>query len=320
VSADGPLDEAGGPPASPGGEPTRAGYAALLGLPNVGKSTLLNAFLGTKLSIVTPKAQTTWQRVTGIRTTARAQTIFLDTPGLLEARDLLQRSMLESAHEALAEADVVVLVLDATRPADPSGDRPVQEALDRRAAPLLVAVNKVDEARPEAVAELVARVEAESGGEAFPVSALEGEGVDELAAAIEEALPVSPFLYPPDDLASQPVRFFLAELVRETVFEDFREEIPYSVFCRVEDMREDQDPVYVQATLYVERPSQKGILIGERGSAIKALGTRSRRKMEHFLGRSVYLDLWVKPLPGWRRKRRPLARLGFHVPEEHDQR
>ena len=298
--------------------PTRAGVVALIGAPNAGKSTLLNALIGEELSIVTPKAQTTWRRVSGIRTSERAQMIVVDTPGLLEVRDLLQRCMLEEAREAVRDADLVLLVLDATRRSD--ARRVVERGgpLDT-SAPLFVALNKSDVAKPadvEATAEWVVR---ELGGRPFSVSALEGTGVESLRAAIEESLPISEHLYPPDDIASQPVRFFVAELVREVVFERFDQEIPYATFCAVDEFRESQDPVYIQVTLFVERPSQKGIVIGERGSAIRAVGEAARIRIERFLGRRVYLDLWVKVLPGWRRERTHLARFGFLVPD-HDER
>ncbi len=296
--------------------PTHTGYVALVGRPNAGKSTLLNAFLGQKLSIVTARAQTTWQRVTGIVTTERAQMIFLDTPGLLEVQDLMQRSMMGAAVEALEEADVVLLVLDATRSLDEVADEVVRGALDRANAPLLAAVNKTDVASPAAVDAAERWVRDALGGTPFPVSARSGKGVDALIGAVEAALPEGPFLYPPEDIASEPVRFFVAELVRETVIERFEDEIPWSVACRIEEFRENQDPVYINAVLYVERKSQKGILVGAGGSAIKALGRDARTKIEHFLGARVYLDLWVKALPGWRRRRDHLSRLGYPVPPD----
>jgi GTP-binding protein Era len=291
----------------------RTGYVALVGRPNAGKSTLLNAFVGEKLSIVTPKPQTTWQRVTGIVTTGAVQTIFLDTPGLLEPRDLLQRSMLDQALAALGEADVVLVVVDATQPMDPAS---VELALASSRAPRLVAVNKVDAAPAESVRAQLRWAEEALGAQAFAVSALRGTGVPELTTAIARALPEGPFLYPPDEIASEPVRFFVAELVRETVFERYRQEIPYSVFCRVEEMREEQDPAYIEVGVFVERESQKGILVGKGGAGVRELGRVSREKIEHFLGRPVYLELWVKTLPGWRKKRGDLTRLGFRVPEE----
>jgi GTP-binding protein Era len=179
-----------------------------------------------------------------------------------------------------------------------------------------VAVNKVDSATPERAGALMQWAAEDLRARPYRVSALTGEGVVELRQDLEVALPLSPFLYPEDDIASQPVRFFVAELVRETIFESYRQEIPYSVVCEVEDFRESEDPVFIRVVIHVERASQKGILVGEGGRAIKQLGALSREKVEHLIGRPVYLDLWVKALPGWRRKRAHLARFGFHVPEE----
>ncbi|HEY8484942.1 MAG TPA: GTPase Era [Longimicrobiales bacterium] len=303
--------------ASPGEtrEPTRAGYVALVGRPNVGKSTLLNAILGEKLSIVTPKAQTTRDRVMGIYTTDRAQIVFVDTPGLLEPRYLLQESMLEAALGAIRESDAVLLLLDATRPEETPPAATLEVLRSRRPA-LFVAINKVDAAPAGAVEALARWSRQELDCEPLRISALTGEGVAELTERLIQALPVSEFLYPPDDIAVQPVRFFVAELIRETVFEEYREEIPYATVVRIEEFRENTDPVYIRAVLYVEREGQKAILIGRQGAGIKALGQRAREKVEAFLGARVYLDLWVKVLPGWRRKAEVLRRFGYQVSDE----
>lgn len=311
-------DAASFDPAGGAGEPTRAGYVALVGRPNAGKSTLLNRLVGEHLSIVTPKAQTTWQRVTGLLTVDTDQLIFLDTPGLLEARDLLQKSMLGAALEALGEADVVLLVVDCTRKPDERDTERILAALEEASAPRVVALNKVDAAPAEAVSAWERWVGEHLDAEAYRISALEGTGVADLLAALRGRLPAGPFLYPEDDIATDPVRFFVAELVRETIFEQFRQEIPYSVFCQVEAFREAQDPIYIQVVVYVERKSQKGMLIGKGGAAVRALGEASRAKIEHFLGRRVYLDLWVKPLRAWRKNRAHLGRLGFRLPPEDD--
>lgn len=296
---------------------TRTGYVTLAGRPNAGKSTLLNALIGEQLSIVTSKAQTTWERITGILTTSAAQMIFLDTPGLLEPRDLLQKTMLSAALEALREADVVLLVLDGAAPLTDAERGILRKSLEETSeVPLLAAVNKMDIASSEAVNDISEWVTRELAGEVYRISALEKTGVQTLVERMEDLLPVGPFLYPPDDIARDPVRFFVAEMVRESVFETFYQEIPYSTFCRVEEFRENQDPVYVQCHLFVERKSQKRILIGRKGSSIRALGSKARNRIEAFLGRSVYLDLWVKVLPDWRRRREHLRRLGFPVPEE----
>jgi GTPase len=293
---------------------THTGYVALLGRPNAGKSTLMNRFLGEHLSIVTPKAQTTWQRVTGILSEGSHQMIFLDTPGLLEARDLLQRAMLAAALEALAEADVVLLVVDASAPPSPEDRERIAVALHGVRAPLLAALNKSDVATDETSGAWDEWLAGHLGARAFSISALSGAGTDELLAALRSALPEGPFLYPEEEIASDPVRFFVAELVRETVFERYHQEVPYSVFCVVEEFREDQDPLYVHVDICVERKSQKGILVGKGGSAIRELGAAARAKIEHFLGRRVYLDLWVKPIESWRKSRAHLARLGFRLP------
>ena len=291
----------------------------LVGRPNAGKSTLMNRFIGEHLSIVTPKAQTTWERVTGILTTESTQLVFLDTPGLLEARDLLQKSMLGAALSALGEADVILVVIDARYAPSPSDEMRLLSALEGVSAPLHLALNKIDEA--EAGPVLAWRTwssEHFPGASVHELSAVEGTGVDALLAALEADLPESPFLFPDDEIATQPVRFFVEELVRETVFEMFHEEVPYSVVCRVGEFRESQEPVYIQIDVHVERKSQKGILIGKGGAAIRELGATARSKIEHFLGKSVYLDLWVKPLKGWRKNRATLGTLGFQVPEEDD--
>lgn len=294
---------------------TRCGYVTLMGAPNAGKSTLLNHFVGERLSIVTPKAQTTWSRVTGILTDDDAQMIFLDTPGVLDPRNLLEASLLATATTAVREADVLLVLLDPTRPLDAQRRERIRALRAQSSAPVLVAVNKVDAAPQDAVVREADWGRESVSPEVHRVSAVRGDGAPELLQAIRGHLPPGPFLYPPDEIATEPIRFFAAELVRETVFEDFQEEIPWSVFCQVEEFRESEDPIYIQVNLYVERASQKGMLIGEKGSAIRRLGIRSRKKLEHFLGRPVYLDLWVKVLPKWRKKADHLKRLGFQVPE-----
>jgi GTPase len=292
---------------------TRAGHVALAGRPNVGKSTLMNALLGEKLSIVTPRAQTTRESVTGILTTPTMQAIFVDTPGLLEPTYAMQRAMQATALEVLRDADIVLLLLDATQP----DEVPTDEALDvirRRPDAILVLINKIDAGSSDAVEGLATWARQELDTDALLVSAERGTGLDELRAAIEARLPESPFYYPEDELAVQPVRFFVAELVRETIFEIYEQEVPYSTIVRVEEFRETDDPVFIRATVYVERESQKPIVIGRGGAGIRELGTRSRVKIEAFVGRPVYLDLWVKTLPNWRARLETLRYLGYRLP------
>jgi GTP-binding protein Era len=298
--------------------PTRAGYVAIVGLPNVGKSTLLNQVIGEHLSIATAKAQTTWQRVTGILTEGSAQLIFLDTPGLLEPRDLFQRAMRNVSLDALAEADVVLVVVDASRDAGSQEQQRLTEVLRSVTAPVHVGLNKIDVASEASVSEWAAWAATLPRARAHRISARDGSGTAELVEALRADLPESPFYFPEDEIASDPVRFFVAELVRETIFERYHQEIPYSVFCEVTEFREGQEPVYVGIDVLVERQSQKGILIGKGGVAIRELGSASRAKIEHLLGRPVYLDLWVKPLESWRRSRAQLTRLGFRLPAEDE--
>jgi GTPase len=296
---------------------TRTGYVTLLGRPNSGKSTLLNAFIGERLSIVTPRPQTTWWRVAGIRTDAASQMIFLDTPGIMEPASLIHRALLQEAKRALLDADVVLLVLDPTRPLRPEEREGLAGLCTGSGVPIVGVVNKTDVSDPSAI-ESEARWAQETLGEApARISALRGAGVAELLERVRARLPEGPFLFPEDEIATAPVRFFVTEMVRETVFERFHEEVPYSIFCQVEEFREEESRTYIQVNIFVERSSQKGILVGKGGEAVRELGRIARRKIEHFLGTPVYLDLWIKVLPRWRKKRGQLRRLGLPVPE-HD--
>jgi GTP-binding protein Era len=294
---------------------TRAGYVALIGLPNAGKSSLLNRLLGSKLSIVTPFAQTTRERVVGIDTEGDVQMIFLDTPGIVDPAYLLHHAMTEVVAQALEDADVAILLLDGTRPA-PGFAPEVMETLRGFGAQLLVAVNKVDQAPASTLRELRAWSAAEFGRDPLQISAETGAGVSELRASVVELLPESPFFFPEDELSTQTLRFFVSELVRETAFEAYKEEVPYSIAVRVEEFREEETPLFIRAVLYVERASQKAIVIGRGGAAIRELGTTARAKIEEFLDTRVYLDLWVKVLPKWRKDPLELRRLGFPVPSD----
>jgi GTP-binding protein Era len=301
--------------------PTRAGYVALVGYPNAGKSSLMNRLVEQKLSIVTPLAQTTREKVLGIDTRDGVQMVFVDTPGLVEPRYLLHKSMLHLATEVITDADVVLLLVDAAAAAGvPEFSPDVLELLEK-ARSLFIVSNKTDAARPPQLARV-----REWAGERFPraavheVSAITGDGVEALRTEVAMRLPLSPYLFPEDDVSSQPVRFFVAELVRETAFEMFEKEVPYSVAVKVDEFREAATPVYIRATIYVERPTQKAILIGGGGAAIRRLGQASREKIEDFVGAPVYLDLWVKVLPRWRRDPVALQRFGFPIPRPEERR
>jgi len=292
---------------------TRAGYVALLGYPNAGKSSLLNRLLEQKLSIVTSLPQTTRERVVGIETRDDAQMVFLDTPGLVEPKYLLHSSMRQSALDAARDADVVVVLLDPQQRL-PEPDAEPFASFARSARTAVVAINKTDIAAADRIEQ--ARSWAGSVGfeRVMEISAETGDGVEALRSQIREMLPVSPYLYPPDEISAQPVRFFTAEFVRESIFELYRDEVPYSVAVKVEEFREDSDPVYIRAVIFVERASQKGILIGAGGSGIRELGKTSREKIEAFIGSRVYLDLWVKVLPRWRKDAGSLRNLGYQLP------
>ena len=299
-----------------GDQLTRSGYVALVGLPNAGKSTLLNSIAGQHLSIVTKKAQTTWQRVAGIRTEDGVQMILLDTPGIVSTGQLFHRSMLAEARAALREADVAIAVVDGAARTSARHLEALFEFLAEVRCPATVAVNKSDRRRfdPDAVRELAAK----EGLPCHELSARTGGGLEVLLDFVRSNLPESPFLYPAEEIAVAPTRFFVQELIRETVFDHFQQEIPYSVAVRVDEFRESEDPVYIAATLYVERKSQKGILVGKGGAGIRALGGAARRKIEHFVEGRVYLDLWVKVWDGWRRKREGLMTFGYTVPDDQD--
>ena len=290
---------------------TRSGIVAIVGKPNAGKSTLLNRLVGEKLAITSPKPQSTRDRVVGILTRGDTQLVFTDTPGLLEPRYALHHAMRSASLGAIHDADVVLYLLD-------GAERlvvPLDVAARLESAPkaaVVVAINKSDVLDDHARHELRRLVP-----EAHFVSALTGEGLDALLAFIVQQVPESPFLYDADDISVQSLRYFAAEFVRESALEQLSEEVPYSVACVVEEFREDRSPVYIRAVLYVERASQKRILIGEGGTRIKAIGSAARGKIEALLGTSVYLDLWVKVLENWRRDVNALRRLGYKVPEDH---
>jgi GTP-binding protein Era len=284
----------------------RAGLVTVVGKPNVGKSTLLNRIVGQKLSITSPKPQSTRDRVVGIYTTDDSQMVILDTPGLLNPGYLLQQAMRSTALCALDEADVIVYLADATEGRPPSLVEAAELTVPPR-APVITVLNKSD-AIPSS-----RRDEAGAGEELVYVSALTGDGIPELMARIAGNLPESPFLYPEDDISTQPVRFFAAELVRETVLEQLHDEVPYAVAVQVEEFREDRSPLYIRAVIYVERDSQKAIIIGSKGAQIRSIGEAARKKIEAFLGARVYLDLWVKVLANWRKNPGSLSRFGYQL-------
>ena len=288
---------------------TRAGHVALVGKPNAGKSTLLNRLLGLKLAITSPKPQSTRVAAVGIVSTDTCQMVLLDTPGLLDPAYTLQRSMLANAIASLRDADVAVYVHDAT-----NGPPPPLETLVPPGTPLpraqLIWANKSD------LLNKGNRADFERDPAIIVGSAESGDGIDILLQAVAAALPLSPFLYPSDELSTQPVRFFAAEAIRESALSVLHEEVPYGIFVDIEEFREGKSPIYIRAVLYVERDSQKGIVLGAKGRTIRDIGSAARVLIERLVEGAVYLDLWVKVMPDWRKDAIALRRFGFHVPPE----
>lgn len=286
---------------------TRAGFLAIVGKPNAGKSTLLNRLVGQKLAITSPKPQSTRDRVVGIVMQGDAQIVLLDTPGLLDPKYALQESMQNAAVKALEEADVIVYLMDGNE-GEPV---PLKEAarIERDPkAPVITVVNKSDLLTPARREQLAAALPG-----ALFMSALTGDEVSGLLDLVSAKLPESPFLYPEDEVSTQSVRFFVSEMIRETTLELLHEEIPYSIACEVEEYREGRSPHFIRAVIYVERESQKGMVVGARGSMIKKIGEKSRKKIESFVGEKVYLELQVKVLENWRKKPGSLERFGYHM-------
>jgi GTP-binding protein Era len=280
---------------------TRCGTVVLAGLPNVGKSSLLNALVGERLAIVSPKAQSTRVPVVGVRTRGDDQFIFTDPPGLLTPSYQLQERMREAALRAIADAEVIAHLHPLSEAPAPA----FAVAAGLTAAPRVPVVTvytKADLVPPERRPALVAGI---------AVSSATGEGVDALLDTLAERLPSGPFHYPADEMATQPLRFFVSEYVREAAFDVLEEELPYSVACEIDEFRESETPTYIRATVYVERDSQKGIVIGHQGRTIKAIGQAARARIEGLMGSTVYLDLNVKVLSNWRRQEGLLRRLGY---------
>jgi GTPase len=286
---------------------TQAGHVALAGAPNVGKSSLLNTLVGTHLAIVSPKAQATRLPVVGLRTDGDVQYVFHDLPGLLEPSYLMQARMRELALEALERMDLILHL-------HPAPDAPAPPFLELArltrppAAAVMTVYTKAD------LVPAARREELVSAGAV--VSATSGEGIESLLARIRQHLPERDFEFDPDDVGTQQLRFFVVEYLREAAFELLGDELPYSFTAEVEEFREDRRPVYIRVTLFVERESQKGIVIGRGGRTLAAIGAHARARLEELLGAPVYLDSWVKVLPNWRRNPVALTRLGFPEPRE----
>jgi GTP-binding protein Era len=294
-------------------EAFKCGYIALIGYPNVGKSTLLNRLVGGKLAITSPKPQTTRFRLLGIVNRPEGQLLFLDTPGVLEPKgSILNQTLVQAALTALNEADVVVWLVE-PRPPDLQDTvlLPQLRQIDR---PLIVALNKVDAVpKPKLLPLMQAYHDQFPDSPIMPISALLGDGVEALQAEIAKLLPIGEPLYPPDQETEASERFLVAELIRERVLHHAKEEVPHAVAVAVEEFDESHRPhlVRIRAVIYVERTSQKGIIIGKDGRMLKAIGAEARKEMEALLDAHVFLDLWVKVWKNWRKDPRALRTLGY---------
>ncbi len=301
------------------GKAFRAAYVAIIGRPNVGKSTLVNRLLGQKLSIVSARPQTTWHRILGIKNLPQAQLLFLDTPGMHRSDAVFNQSLIRAAQRALADADIVLWLIDASRPEDPDDELILEQLRDRKAtpAPVILALNKVDLVEKPLLLPLIARwQEAYAFAEIVPISATAGDNLDRLESLLVQLAPVGHPFYPPDELSDRPERFFIAEIIREQAFALLRQELPYAVAVQVEAVkaREGRELTDVEATIYVERDAQKGIVIGAGGKMLKHIGERARPQIEDLLGTRVFLRLWVKAQDGWRKDAAALRRFGYLEP------
>ena len=289
----------------------RSGFVALVGRPNVGKSTLLNQLVGEKVAITSPIAQTTRNRLRAILTTPAAQLVLVDTPGIHKPHHLLGERLVQTARGAIGEVDLVLLLVDGSQPAG-RGDGFIVDLLNHAKAPVHVALNKHDLVDPTQAAELEASYrELIPDWPLYPVSALTGDGTSCLVEALSAALPEGPHLYPPDAVSDQPEQLLLAELIREQVLQHTREEVPHSVAVQIERIVDDGPRTAVLATVLVERNSQKGILIGKGGRMLREIGSGARQQMQKLINGPVYLELFVKVVPNWRRSASRLAELGY---------
>jgi len=290
-------------------EKHKSGYVAILGKPNAGKSTLMNALLGQKLSIVTHKAQTTRHQIKGFLSDENSQIIFLDTPGIIRPRYQLQKAMMQFVHRAQMDADLLLLIVGMD---DRHLPEEVHRIIDEIDTPALLVLNKSDLTDQQQIGETAAKLkESLPISEHIFVSAKNGSGLSELVTAIKKHLPEGPPFYPKDQLSEHPVRFFVSEIIREEVFLLFHQEIPYSTTVEIieYDAREDIDHIF--AEIIVNAESQKGIIIGKGGKAIKRLGSRARQKIQRFIEKKVYLDLHVKVRPKWRDDDNMVRSLGY---------
>lgn len=292
----------------------KSGFVGIIGRPNVGKSTLMNQMVGQKIAITSPVAQTTRNRLRGILTTAEAQIIFVDTPGIHKPHHQLGKVLVQNAKSAISSVDVLLLVVDGSVEAG-GGDRYIIELLEQVKIPVILGMNKLDQ-QPEDTVIIDRSYGQLAQPHEWPVvkfSALTGDGVNDLQQLLIDRLDPGPYYYPPDLVTDQPERFIIGELIREQILLHTREEVPHSVAISVDRVEEDPKITRILSTIHVERPSQKGILIGHQGSMLKTIGSDARQQIQKLIDGKVYLELFVKVQPKWRQSRSQLADLGYQV-------
>ena len=288
----------------------KSGFVNIVGNPNVGKSTLMNLLVGERISIATFKAQTTRHRIMGILNTPEMQICFSDTPGVLKPNYRLQEQMLQASESALQDADVLLYVTDMVETPDKNAD--FLEKVRHQPAPVLILINKIDLSDQEALTEKVELWhEALPEAEIIPISALHKFGVESVLRRIKELLPESPPYFDKDQWTDKPARFFVTEIIREKILLYYDKEIPYSVEVVVEQFKETQKGIRISAVIYVERDSQKGIIIGHQGVALKRVSTEARKSLEKFFGKSIFLEVFVKVDKDWRQSERAMKAYGY---------
>ncbi|MHB1125784.1 MAG: GTPase Era [Bacillota bacterium] len=290
----------------------RSGFAGIIGRPNVGKSTLLNHLLNQKIAIMSDKPQTTRNRIQGILTTEECQIIFLDTPGIHKPKHKLGEYMVEIAQRTLRDVDIILHMVDATAAPGP-GEEYIQGILEKVVTPVFLVVNKIDAVDKDTLlARLLNYASFYNYAEVIPVSALQGNNTDRLVEVLQKYLPEGPQYYPSDVITDQPERFIIAELIREKILNLTRDEIPHSVNVEISQMEQQRDDLmHIGAVVYVERTSQKGIVIGQGGLLLRQIGTLAREEIENLLGSKVFLEIWVRVKKNWRKEEAVLRNFGF---------
>lgn len=288
-----------------------SGFVAIVGRPNVGKSTFLNRVIGQKIAIMSDKPQTTRNKIQGVYTTKDAQIVFIDTPGIHKPQNKLGDFMMESALSALKEVDAVLFMVNATEHRG-AGDNFIIDHLKTVEKPIYLLINKIDEISPDDIMPIIEQYKnALPFKDVYPISALQGNNVPELIETLVKTLPNGPQYYPADEVTDHPERFVISELIREKVLELTRQEIPHSTAVVVESIKDEQSLLRIRATIIVERDGQKGIVIGKGGEMLKKIGTLARKDIENMMGNKVFLELWVKVVPHWRDKANLLNSYGY---------